>query len=177
VQANSYTGSGFDRGHNCPSADRTSSPENNAATFFMTNMMPQAPQNNQGAWGDLEEYTRSFLGANEMYVICGSYGIGGTGNNGGVTMTLDQGRITVPNRTWKVIVILPVGDNDAARITANTRVIAVDMPNTNTLNPNWGTHRTSIDAIEAATGYDILSALPVDIQTVIEARIDNGPTQ
>jgi endonuclease G len=92
-------------------------------------------------------------------------------------MTLDQGRITVPNRTWKVIVILPVGDNDAARITANTRVIAVDMPNTNTLNPNWGTHRTSIDAIEAATGYDILSALPVDIQTVIEARIDNGPTQ
>lgn len=178
VQANSYTGSGFDRGHNCPSADRTSSPENNAATFFMTNMMPQAPQNNQGPWGDLEQYTRdAFLPNNEVYIICGSYGIGGTGSNGGLTMTLDQGRITVPNRTWKVIVVLPVGDNDVARITANTRVIAVDMPNTNTLNQDWGTHRTSIDAIEAATGYDLLSALPVAVQDAIEAKVDNGPTQ
>ena len=47
VQATSYTGSGFDRGHNCPSADRTSTVTDNSATFLMTNMMPQAPRNNQ----------------------------------------------------------------------------------------------------------------------------------
>ncbi|WP_240731541.1 DNA/RNA non-specific endonuclease [Hymenobacter radiodurans] len=184
VQANSYTGSGFDRGHNCPSADRTSSPEDNAATFFMTNMMPQAPGNNQGPWADLEEYSRSFLpsatnpaGNSEVYIICGSYGIGGTGSNGGVTTTLDQGRITVPNRTWKVIVVIPVGDNDVARISASTRVIAVDMPNTQAiLNTNWGTYRTSVDAIEASTGYDLLSALPIEVQTAIESKVDTGST-
>jgi endonuclease G len=47
VGASSYTGSGFDRGHNCPSADRTSTVADNSATFLMSNMMPQAPRNNQ----------------------------------------------------------------------------------------------------------------------------------
>jgi endonuclease G len=176
VLATSYAGSGFDRGHLCPSADRTSSIENNSATFFMTNMMPQAPNNNQVTWGNLESYTRTFLPNNEVYVIAGSYGVGGTGSNGGVTTTLDEGRVTVPNRTWKVIVILPVGDNDVARITNTTRVIAVDMPNINSLNSNWGIYRTSVDAIEASTGYDLLSNLPVEVQAAIEAKTDTGPT-
>lgn len=39
VQSNSYTGSGLDRGHNCPSADRTSTVADNSATFLMTNMI------------------------------------------------------------------------------------------------------------------------------------------
>jgi endonuclease G len=177
VQGTSYSGSGFDRGHNCPSADRTSTAENNSATFLMTNMMPQAPLNNQGPWADLENYSRTFLPNNEVYIICGSYGIGGTGSSGVVTNTIDGGRITVPNRTWKVIVILPVGDNDVSRVTANTRVIAVDMPNVNSITRDWGSFRTSVDAIEASTGYDLLSALPVAVQDAIEAKVDNGPTQ
>ncbi|WP_375433667.1 DNA/RNA non-specific endonuclease [uncultured Hymenobacter sp.] len=177
VQSSSYTGSGFDRGHNCPSADRTSSVADNSATFLMTNMMPQAPNNNQKTWADLENYSRTFLPNNEVYVICGSYGVGGIGSNpgGAVVNTLDQGRITVPSRCWKVVVILPVGDNDVARINANTRVIAIDTPNDNSLNSNWGTYRTTVDAIEQVTGYDILSNLPVDVQNALESRIDNGP--
>lgn len=35
-----YTGSGFDRGHLCPSADRTFTLEDNSATFLMTNIIP-----------------------------------------------------------------------------------------------------------------------------------------
>jgi endonuclease G len=42
VQSNSYSGSGFDRGHNCPSGDRTSSTEANSSTFLMPNMIPQS---------------------------------------------------------------------------------------------------------------------------------------
>lgn len=177
VLASSYNGSvtGFDRGHNCPSADRTSSVENNSATFFMTNMMPQSSKNNQGPWADLEDYTRTFLPGNEMYVVCGSYGKGGIGATGVRYETLDNGRITVPSDCWKVIVILPVGDNDAARVNANTRIIAVNMPNINDINPNWGTYRTTVDAIEAATGYDLLSNLPIEVQNAIESKVDNGP--
>ena len=46
VGSNSYVGSGFDRGHQCPSADRTASAVDNSATFLMDNMIPQAPNNN-----------------------------------------------------------------------------------------------------------------------------------
>jgi hypothetical protein len=47
VKASDYVSSGFDRGHNCPSADRTATVADNSATFLMSNMMPQAPNNNQ----------------------------------------------------------------------------------------------------------------------------------
>ncbi|HEX8659599.1 MAG TPA: DNA/RNA non-specific endonuclease [Hymenobacter sp.] len=176
VSSTSYSGSGFDRGHLCPSADRTSTVPDNSATFLMTNIMPQAPRNNQQTWANLEDYCRTALAAgNEVYVVAGSYGRGGTGANGYAT-TLDQGRVTVPARCWKVVVILPTGAEDATRVTASTRVIAVDTPNDNAIGTNWGTYRTSVDAIEAATGYDLLSAVSSTVQQVVEARVDAGPT-
>src|SRR5207247_1124328 len=36
-----YNGSGYDRGHLCPSADRSNSKESNSSTFLMSNMTPQ----------------------------------------------------------------------------------------------------------------------------------------
>ncbi|TPG59486.1 DNA/RNA non-specific endonuclease [Hymenobacter nivis] len=176
VKASDYSGSGFDRGHNCPSADRTGSAADNTATFLMSNMMPQAPNNNQQTWAGLENYARALADAgNELYVVCGSYGRGGTGSNGYAT-TVAGGRVTVPARCWKVLVVLPVGTNDVARISATTRVIAIDAPNDNSLSSSWGTYRTSVDAIEAATGLDLLSALSTGLQSTLEARPDAGPT-
>ncbi|TGE09764.1 DNA/RNA non-specific endonuclease [Hymenobacter fodinae] len=176
VTSTSYTGSGFDRGHNCPSADRTGSIADNTATFLMSNMIPQAPQNNQRTWAGLENYCRTLVDAgNELYIICGSYGKGGTGSNGYAT-TLDAGRVTVPARVWKVVVVIPNGTGDAARVTTSTRVIAINTPNDNSLTTTWGSYRTTVDAIEQATGYDLLSAVSASVQSVVEARVDNGPT-
>ena len=176
VGSTSYSGSGFDRGHVCPSADRTGSVADNTATFLMTNMMPQAPTNNQQTWARLEDYGRTLVGQGyECYIIAGSYGTGGTGTNGYAT-TINSGRITVPSNCWKVLVVLPVGTGDASRVTTSTRVIAVDMPNTNSIGTAWGSYRTSVDAIEAATGYNILSAVSTSVQSVVEAQVDNGPT-
>ena len=175
--AGSYSGSGFDRGHNCPSADRTATVADNSATFLMTNMVPQAPRNNQQTWASLEDYCRTLAGAGqELYIIQGQYGTGGTGS-GGARTTLDNGRVTVPKRIWKVIVVLPAGTNDAARVSSATRVIAVDTPNDNALDTAWGGYRTSVDAIEAATGLDLLSAVSPAVQQTVEARVDSGPTQ
>jgi endonuclease G len=176
VGATSYSGSGFDRGHNCPSADRTGSVADNSATFLMSNMMPQAPQNNQQTWAGLENYCRTLVNAgNELYIIAGSYGKGGTGSNGYYT-TIDGGHITVPSNCWKVVVVLPVGTSDASRVTSSTRVIAVNMPNTNSISTSWGSYRTTVDAIENATGYNLLSAVSSTIQSTIEAKTDTGPT-
>jgi endonuclease G len=173
VQSFDFSGSGFDRGHNCPSGDRTSSVAANSATFLMTNMIPQAPYNNQQTWNNLESYTRTLVSAgNEVFVIMGSYGQGGTGSNGTLN-TLDNGHVTVPNRVWKVIVVLANGSNDLSRVTTSTRVIAVNTPNINTTSTDWKTYRTSVDAIETATGYNLLSNVSSSIQSVIEAQVDN----
>ncbi|MFB6456188.1 DNA/RNA non-specific endonuclease [Chitinophaga sp. Hz27] len=173
VQNSSYSGSGFDRGHNCPSADRTSTSAANSATFLMTNMMPQAPNNNQQTWANLENYTRSLVTAgNEVYIICGSYGQGGTGSLGGVTTTVDNGHVTVPSNIWKVVVVIPNGNNDLSRINGNTRVIAINTPNTNSINTDWTQYKTTVRAIENATGYNIMSNLRTSLQDSLETKID-----
>lgn len=173
VSASSFSGSGFDRGHNCPSADRTSSVSANSSTFLMTNMIPQAPNNNQRTWNNLEGYARSLVSSgNEVYIIMGSYGVGGTGSNGTVN-TIDGGRVTVPSHVWKVLVVLPSGNNDLSRVNTSTRVIAVNTPNINTVNSDWKQYRTSVDAIEGATGYNLLSNLPASVQDVVEGEVDD----
>jgi endonuclease G, mitochondrial len=176
VTSTDYTGSGFDRGHMTPSADRTATVADNSSTFLMTNMIPQAPNNNQITWGDLEEYSRKLVSAgNELYIISGGYGSGGTGLNGYKT-TIGNG-VVVPAKVWKVIVVLPNGNNDISRVSTSTRVIAVMLPNDQTVSSQpWGNYRVSVDSIESMTGYNFLTSVSSSIQGVIEAKVDSGAT-
>lgn len=175
VQNNSFTGSGFDRGHNCPSGDRTSSTDANSATFLMSNMVPQAPNNNQKTWEALESYLRTqVLSGNEVYIIMGAYGSGGIGSNGGISTSVNGGKVNVPSNIWKVAVILPVGNSDLSRVSASTRVIAVNTPNINTINPDWKQYIVTIRDIEKATGYNLLSSLPQQVQDAVETKKDAG---
>ncbi|MEO6489531.1 MAG: DNA/RNA non-specific endonuclease, partial [Ferruginibacter sp.] len=173
-----YSGTGFDRGHLCPSDDRDLTSDDNAATFLMDNIIPQAPNLNQVPWSNLENYCRTLIGNGyELFIMAGGYGNGGTGSMGGVTNTIGLGQITVPARNWKVIVVLTVGSNDAMRVSAGTRVIAVDMPNTQTASSqSWGSYRVSVNALQGILGYDFLSNVSPAIQNVIESTVDNGPT-
>lgn len=174
VQSNSYSGSGFDRGHNCPSADRTSSANANSATFLMTNMIPQAPQNNQKTWASLENYLRALVvQGNEVYVIMGSYGSGGVGSKGSVS-SINNGKVAVPANVWKVALIIPKGDGDLGRVTSATRIIAINTPNINTIDPDWKKYLVTVREIEQATGYDLFSAIPKNIQDILETKKDPG---
>jgi endonuclease G, mitochondrial len=169
VGGTAYSGSGYDRGHMCPSADRTYSVTDNSATFLMTNMIPQAPNNNQGAWAKLEDYCRSLVTSSgkELYIYSGGYGSQGT---------INSGHVTVPSRTWKVIMVLANGTNDLSRVTTSTRLIAVDMPNSNSLismSADWKSYRVSVDYVESKTGYDFFNAVPTSIQATIESKVDN----
>jgi len=177
VTSSDYTGSGFDRGHMTPSADRTNTISNNSATFLMTNMVPQAPDNNQGYWAQLENYSRTLVNqGNELYIISGSYGQGGSGSNGSAS-TIAGGKIVVPARLWKIIVVTTPGTG-VSGVNSNTRVIAIDTPNTQgNRSTSWGNFRTTVDAIESKTGYDFLSNVSSSLQSVIETRVDTGPTQ
>lgn len=165
VQATDYSGSGFDRGHMCPSGDRTSSVATNSATFLMTNMIPQLPANNQGPWATLESYCRTLVNqGNELYIISGGQGL---------QYFIANGHVAVPANTWKVIIVLPVGTNDVSRVTSTTRTIAIVMPNSGSINTDWRTYRVSVDQVEAITGFDVFSNVPTLIQNVIEANVDN----
>lgn len=174
ASSTSFSGSGFDRGHMCPSEDRDGSSADNAATFLMSNMIPQAPNNNQITWNAFEGYCRNLLNqGNELYIVSGGYGNGGTGSNGGVTTTLASGAIAVPSRVWKAVVVMPIGSNDLSRVSSATRVIAIDVPNTQTASSQpWHAYRTSVDAIEAQTGLDLFNLVSSEVQNSIEAQVD-----
>jgi DNA/RNA endonuclease G (NUC1) len=177
VQATDYFASGFDRGHMTPNADRDNpaSIPLNQETFLMSNMVPQAPNNNQGPWADLEAFLRTLLPANEVYVVSGPAGVGGSGDNG-LAETIANGHVTVPAYTWKVALILPIGDNDISRVSAATRTIAVIMPNQNSINSDWHAYLTTVDAVETLTGYDFFANVPDIIENSIEAGVDgNNP--
>ena len=164
VQATDYSGSGYDRGHMCPSGDRTKTVSDNSSTFLMTNMIPQAPDNNQVTWASLESYCRTLAGqGNELYIISGGWGTSGY---------IGAGMVALPTYTWKVIVVLPNGSNDVSRVTTSTRTIAVILPNQNGISSDWRSFRVSVDDVEAMTGYDFFSNVPGSIQSVIESRVD-----
>lgn len=170
-----YFASGFDRGHMTPNADRDNenSIPSNQATFLMSNMIPQAPDNNQGPWAAMESYLRTLLPANELYIVAGPAGIGGTGSSGFMT-TFANGHVTVPAQTWKVALVLPKsGGDDVSRVTAGARTIAVILPNAQGIrNTDWTSYLTTVDAVEALTGYDFFSEVPDTIENAIEAGVN-----
>ncbi|HQW85134.1 MAG TPA: DNA/RNA non-specific endonuclease [Ferruginibacter sp.] len=142
VQNSSYNNSGFDRGHNCPSGDRTSSRDANSSTFLMTNMIPQASKMNSGPWAGLEDFVRNSLvgTTKEAYIVMGNYGQGGYNSSNTLVNTIDGGNVTVPSNIWKVVLILPKGTDDLSRINSSTVVLTVNMPNDNRLYTSSGTN-------------------------------------
>lgn len=154
----------FDRGHMTPAADRSRTLEDNIATFVLTNVMPQIAANNRGPWEDLESYCRTLVKqGKELYIIAGGAGQMGRLN----------GKIVIPASTWKVVVIIdePTAEPDINSITTKTRILAVNIPNDNSvLNTGWRTYATTIDKLESLTGYDFLSTVPKSIQDVIEVK-------
>ena len=165
-----YSGSGFDRGHHCPSGDRTNSQTDNDATFLMTNMMPQAANNNQKTWENIESHCREIAQTgNELYIICGSYGQGGEGLKGYKSTVGIANTITVPKNTWKIVVQLKQGTQDLQRIDNKTQIICVDMPNNQNVNQKpWQDYKISVDELERRTGLNFFDAIPKTIQDQLE---------
>ena len=126
VDASDYSGSGFDRGHITPSADRTASVTDNSNTFYMTNMIPQAPSNNRGVWASFENHLRTLLTSKDLYIYAGGRGTGGDGSNGFAT-TIEPG-ITVPSHTWKTVLVVDGGETPD-QVSEDDYTITLDIPN------------------------------------------------
>jgi len=163
VTYSDYSGSGYDRGHMVPSADRFGDAVMNEETFMMTNIVPQTGALNQYPWQWLEKYVRGQVKRGfDAYQIAGAYGSAGTLKH----------KVTIPSSCWKVVAFLPKG-RPPEQIDARMRIIAVDMPNIDGIeNDRWEKYRTTIRAIEERTGYDLLAQLSRELQDMIETRME-----
>jgi endonuclease G len=119
-----YNNAGWDRGHLCPSKDRTDTSTNNDLVFLMSNVLPQNALNNSGVWLQFENYCRDLVQSTnnyELLLLCGGSGYSGA--------RLTNGPF-IPDFVWKIVVVVPPGAGFATnRITTKNRVIAVKIPN------------------------------------------------
>jgi DNA/RNA endonuclease G (NUC1) len=169
---NAYTGSaaingfGIDRGHLARSFDRTAGNLDNAFTFYFSNIVPQASDLNQGPWANMENFLGDLarFSNKEVYIIAGVAGNKGTVKN--------EGRIVIPDYTWKVALILP-RDQGLASVDSydDVQVIAAIMPNIAGIrNVDWHTYETTVDAVEALSGYNLLALLPDPVEIAVESN-------
>jgi uncharacterized repeat protein (TIGR01451 family) len=167
VTTTDYSGSGFDRGHMCPSADRTDNDADNALVFLMSNIIPQAGNMNSGVWASFENYCRSLAqSGNELLIICGPGGFNGS-------FIQPSQRAFIPGYAWKIVVVVPAGSGTAlSRITSATRVIAIKIPNINSVSSNWQDFVTSAREIEVDTGFTFFTALPSGLAEVLRDKVD-----
>ena len=133
----------------------------------MTNIIPQLAANNQGPWNDFENYLRTSGEMPETRFIFFPV-------LSEMSERSRKGRIVVPEYTWKVVLVLPNGNNDLQRIGKQTRTIAILVPNPPPVNQGspWRNFRKTVDQIEALTGYDFFSLVPKNTQELIERRRD-----
>jgi endonuclease G len=178
VVPNDYNGSGFDRGHMCPHSDRSADREMSEATFVMTNMVPQSPRNNQHGWNTLEIYTRDLVVKEHKvcYIVAGPYGEAGVGRNGRRDTT-PNGRVVVPAKTWKVILVLGHDVDDPADLDDGhgkhrIRLIGVVMPNDQTVGDSWAKYRVPVKEIEDMTGYTFFDRVPADVIDPLKEKRD-----
>ena len=90
-------GSGYDRGHQIPSADRLD-PEANAQTFTFINATPQEHDFNGGIWAELEKVVRTWAKRSDtLYVVTGCV----PGNR---TIADNVGNpVIIPDAYWKAV--------------------------------------------------------------------------
>ena len=170
IRTSDYTNGGYDRGHMMRSADRTLTNFENATTFYLSNVVPQTADLNQGVWASEEVYIAALarVSNKELYIITGP------AFTGPARTIKDEGKIRIPDYTWKIVVALARGkglsDVTSWDDLATAQVFAVSMPNIAGIrNANWRDYQVSVDSLESLTGYDFLSLLPDIYEHAIEA--------
>ena len=149
-----YRNSGYDRGHMAPAADMKWSRQAMTDSHYMTNICPQSHALNGGRWATLESKCREWAKRDSALVI-----VAGPVLTDELSRTIGKTGVSVPERFFKVIL---------APYANPPRAIGFIMPN----EPPYDgieSMATSVDNIEAITGFDFFSALPDEVENHIES--------
>lgn len=173
----------FSRGHICASEDRQSSEDQNLYTFITSNCHPQYQAHNAGLWSRMESqvqtwgYSSSFR--DTMYVCKGAtianVTLNGTTSNGtisaeevenlyGVEIT---GSLVIPRYWFMAILCFKNGQYHAM-------AYWTEQINSACSSTTPSSCMITIDELEARTGIDFFCNLPDDIESVVEATLENN---
>ena len=148
-----YKESGYTRGHMAPAMDMRWDKTAMAQCFLMTNICPQVEEMNDGEWRHVEEAVHKWSRtAGRLIVFTGPIFSDRMERIG------KHQDIAVPERFFKVI--YSPGQN---------RAIAFVMEN-KALPNSWTNYATTIDKVEALTGYDFLASLDDQVEDVVESK-------
>lgn len=170
---------GFDRGHICPSADRTFSKEANDQTFYMSNMQPQyhafngfdsKNNKNKGLWLRMEQQLQTWagnLGPKDTIFVCK----GGTIDDEKNIIKRIDGKLIVPKYFFTAVL-------RKYYINGKHEYIALgywcDQTNSYRTNETIKQHCMSIEKLEQLTGIDFFCNLPDDIEAKVEKNYNES---
>ena len=169
-----YSGSGFARGHLCPSGDRLYSREQNKQTFYLSNMQPQIQGHNGGIWQQLEDKVRSWAGkCDTLYVvkaatidkaeyICNEADIKKIAKEEGVSVSKLHFPGIVPKNFYMALLAYDKKTN-------TYRALGIWSPHYKRSKPEYIT----IEELQNRTGIDFFCNLDDDIEKAVESTVDS----
>jgi endonuclease G len=162
VGTDSYSGSGYDRGHLAPNYAIAAVHGRSAQldTFYMSNMTPQRPNLNRRLWQRLEEAVMDHFAPrfDRLQIITGPVFPDNLMDN----VFNRVGLVEVPEAFYKII----VAPHDEAPL-----ALAFIMPQDVRGNEPLDDYLVSIDDIEARTGLDFFHELNDNVESVLESEI------
>ncbi len=154
-----YRGSGYDRGHMCPSADNKHSREAMNECFLFSNMCPQTHALNAGDWEKLETLCRKWaIAYDSIYIVCGPII-----DKGETYATIGTNKVLVPKQFYKVV-LRWTGSNSA-------EAIGFIFDNDTSSHP-LTSYAVMVDSVEARTGINFFSKMPREVERRAEASFD-----
>ena len=113
--------------------------------------------NNRGIWRELEIYSIKLV---NQGLTLHSF----AGGNGEIKR-INNGKISVPKYTWKVIL---VENSNSGEVNA----IAVIMPNSEKVRKtDWQDYIVTVNKVESVTGYDFFAYLSDEVEEEIESKV------
>lgn len=147
---------GMSHGHICPAGDNKWDKAAMNQSFLLTNMCPQTQKLNEGGWRKLEDKCRAWaVEYGDIYIVSGPI------FNDGVRRCFGKNKIAIPDAFFKVVLCT----------NGTPKAIGFIYPNDESSQLMKNNVR-SVDEVERITKMDFFSALPDDIEDVVEAQID-----
>ena len=151
-----YKGSGWSRGHMCPSGDNKWDLDANHDTFLMTNICPQDANLNSGLWNSIEMDCRKWAKKyRDIFIVCGPL------PPRKPFETIGENKIVVPKAFFKIVLCLNDTPKAFGFIVKNrSGEKKTDL------------YYNNVREVERLTNMDFLPLLPDSIEDKIEMHAD-----
>ena len=160
-------GGGWTRGHQIPSADRLGTYDNNAMTFYSTNMTPQDYDLNAGIWAKLEGSVRNLCKKSDtLYVVTGCV----LGSNPSIIRDRKGKTIAVPIAYYKALLFYSKKSSLAKY--SHYSGCGVYMEHSSKLAGSPKDYTMTIKELEQKTGIDFFANLPSIVGKDVAEKIE-----